>query len=679
MSSVLNYLKLKPSLQSVDYVENKKQFHLYSLLTEQRHPKTWSLSSSIAENTPEGLRMLLSVDEDIVRKVKQLSLNTLYLEQASDAIYRAIRNGKKIYFYGCGSTGRLAKQMESSFWRPFWRGIKTSELWGKLNGKFPENIEDYLIGEMTGADRALISSLEGFEDLLLIGRLQHNDRGIEKGDVVFCVTEGGETSSVIGTIIEALNQYGEMTAEAAEEAARNLYFVYNNPDDLLMPFDRSRTVLENPFITKINLTTGPQSITGSTRMQATTSEIFVLGCVLEEALFKLIKESLDSSELEKIGFRQNTGLKERLESFSEVKYAVDKTISVLSALTDAESETYAKGRFTTYFACDALVTVFVDSTERSPTFRLFPLDTIRDEKRKSWIQVWTEGNNLNEAWHNFLGRDFVGLEKSFYQPAFENEIEDSYLKEVALKSLENAGYDQKDLYDLSFSDWNVKNRGPGKGDLGIVVCIDDEIDMFNNRQSSFRRFAELFRERGGSVGVLKVRMDDKHLTLNDFNADIDIDITLPGCPDPITLRKQIALKMLLNAHSTGIMAKLGRVIGNTMTSLNPSNLKLIGRATYLIMSHVNDTIVQKEWIDRYGESNLLTFEEVNAVLFDSIDYMNLKGPGQTAEVALSIIRLLEALKRKDNVGWEEVQDIHDRQGLEGYLLEHNPSLSASGK
>jgi len=33
---------------------------------------------------------------------------------------------------------------------------------------------------MTGGDRALISSLEGFEDLQLIGRLQLKDRGIEK-------------------------------------------------------------------------------------------------------------------------------------------------------------------------------------------------------------------------------------------------------------------------------------------------------------------------------------------------------------------------------------------------------------------------------------------------------------------------------------------------------------------
>jgi N-acetylmuramic acid 6-phosphate (MurNAc-6-P) etherase len=44
----------------------------------------------------------------------------------------------------------------------------------------------------------------------------------------------------------------------------------------------------------------------------------------------------------------------------------------------------------------------------------------------------------------------------------------------------------------------------------------------------------------------------------------------------------VALKMLLNAHSTAVMAGLGRLVGNTMTNVSPSNLKLIGRATNLI-------------------------------------------------------------------------------------------------
>ena len=43
---------------------------------------------------------------------------------------------------------------------------------------------------MTGGDRALISSLEGLEDLQLIGDLQLDDHKIRKGDLVFAVTEG---------------------------------------------------------------------------------------------------------------------------------------------------------------------------------------------------------------------------------------------------------------------------------------------------------------------------------------------------------------------------------------------------------------------------------------------------------------------------------------------------------
>lgn len=43
---------------------------------------------------------------------------------------------------------------------------------------------------MTGGDRALISSLEGLEDLQLIGELQLDDHGIGKDDLVFAVTEG---------------------------------------------------------------------------------------------------------------------------------------------------------------------------------------------------------------------------------------------------------------------------------------------------------------------------------------------------------------------------------------------------------------------------------------------------------------------------------------------------------
>jgi uncharacterized phosphosugar-binding protein len=40
------------------------------------------------------------------------------LNQAATAIQEAIvTKGRKIYIYGCGSTGRLAKQIESETWK----------------------------------------------------------------------------------------------------------------------------------------------------------------------------------------------------------------------------------------------------------------------------------------------------------------------------------------------------------------------------------------------------------------------------------------------------------------------------------------------------------------------------------------------------------------------------------
>ncbi len=214
------------------------------------------------------------------------------------AVVRALRHNRRIYLYGCGATGRLAKQMESAIWRPFWKKLKSGGLWPKLAGLVAENIEDSLIGEMTGADRALISSLEGFEDLQLIGRLQLQEHGIGKGDAVFCISEGGETSSVIGTILAAAERYGTDVSRARQ----NLFFIYNNPDSLLRPFGRCRAVLDNAAISRINLATGPQAIAGSTRMQAASSETFVMGVILEEAIARLLGERLTPTQVQELGF-----------------------------------------------------------------------------------------------------------------------------------------------------------------------------------------------------------------------------------------------------------------------------------------------------------------------------------------------------------------------------------------
>ena len=139
--------------------------------------------------------------------------------------------------------------------------------------------------------------------------------------------------------------------------------------------------------------------------------------------------------------------------------------------------------------------------------------------------------------------------------------------------------------------------------------------------------------------------------------------------DPFGIRQQMAAKMLLNAHSTAVMAKLGKVVGNTMTNVSPSNLKLIGRATYLIQSHVNDVLGRPGWVLENGARPPVSYGEANAVLYDSIAYLRDRPTeaGQTAEVALSIIRILESLRQKRGLAPGEALEIVTNVGLSAYL------------
>lgn len=676
---ILELLRIYPSSESIDYVKNKTQFQLHTLLTEQRHPKTWDLSERIQKDCELGLRMLFSVDEDIVEKLEALARDKEILEQAAQAVEQALLSKQKIYIYGCGATGRLAKQMESTFWRPFWQKAKKKRrIWSKIKRHLGDSIENQLIGEMTGGDRALISSLEGFEDLLLIGRLQLEDRKVEKGDVVICVTEGGETSSVIGTILAALDQWRTAESYDPEETKKKLYFIYNNPDEKLRPFDRSRKVLGEPGITKINLTTGPQSITGSTRMQATTIETFVVGNILQQALDSALRKFLSKKQMAALGFKSELRLEDKLKEFSYILGQVKANLSDIAKFTQLEALTYMTDNFSTYFAQKGLITVFIDSTERSPTFRLFPLDTVKEAKRKSWIQVWTPAADLQDAWQAFLGRQFRGLSPEFYRKPFEEEIEDAYLKRAALESLKNAGNDQQFLYDFSFADFNLKNRVPIRGDLGVAVLISPEEGKLGKKDSDFRRFLDLFSKNGASVAVILItdkspkKISKLIRKIPEFRAEGKnslVVINIERKNDPLGINQRIALKILLNAHSTGVMARLGKVIGNTMTNVSPSNLKLIGRATYLVQSHVNDVLSHPSWVKLYGIQRPISYGEANAVLFDAINYLKdkKKEAGQTAEVAFSIIRILESFRQGKSLIRSKTLIMVKETGLSQYL------------
>jgi N-acetylmuramic acid 6-phosphate etherase len=116
----------------------------------------------------------------------------------------------------------------------------------------------------------VIKADEEFEDLPDYGARQLMELGFGTNDLLISTTEGGETPFVIGA-----------TEKATEVSTRAPYFLYCNPDEILIEcVERSRRVIDNERIRKLNLTVGPMAISGSTRMQSTTILMFAVGLAL---------------------------------------------------------------------------------------------------------------------------------------------------------------------------------------------------------------------------------------------------------------------------------------------------------------------------------------------------------------------------------------------------------------
>src|SRR3984957_13654003 len=261
--------------RSEEFLKISGQFKLGSLVTESSHPVTANLSDVAKKDTAAALGLLFEADGDVIKTFRDF-VQSGKAEKIKEAVLHSLKEGGRIFFTGCGSTGRLSILLDS-VWRDFWQKQTAGR----------SDFENRTFSVMAGGDFALIKSVEGFEDFTAFGKKQINDLGVSSKDVVFAITEGGETSFVIGT------------AWAGVEAGAKVYFVYNNLDDILCEqVERSREIIEDSRVERINLTTGPMAISGSTRMQATSIQLCVMLTVLEMVVRDLI--GLGLSDVPKI-------------------------------------------------------------------------------------------------------------------------------------------------------------------------------------------------------------------------------------------------------------------------------------------------------------------------------------------------------------------------------------------
>jgi N-acetylmuramic acid 6-phosphate etherase len=532
-----------------EFLSHEQAFRLGELVTEDFHPKTRTLSQTAMTDLPAAIRLLQSVDEDIPPAMEKV-LRQDSFSRLVEAFGEAMSTGKKIFFTGCGATGRLSILLEA-MWRRFWRQLQQTHPEVEID---LTEMEDRVFSVMAGGDFALIKSVEGYEDFPDFGRYQLKERGVQSGDVVVAITEGGETPFVIGTAWEGLN------------AGANVFFVYNNPSELLCQHvKRSREVIEEPRITKLDLTTGPMAITGSTRMQATTAELFVVGSAFEIALMRFLCKQISPAQVEQLGFVER-GNRDYLRLLSELikQLSTAETVDVLVCATEFEENIYRRKGLVTYLADSFLLDVLTDTTERSPTFMLPPFRKCDDNRSpSSWAFVKDPSHTTEQAWYDLLQREPRGLD--WGHEIYEELKAPKHLKAKPPK-LDNA-----EIYKFMIGNEPDPSRTNAPDSALIAVTVGDKTDHLIN--AALQESDAPYKKKAALLIGSEVPVD---------GIDETFRFAYNPPDSPLQLWHHLAVKLILNTLSTATMVCMGRVIGNAMAWLSPSNKKLIDRGSRLI-------------------------------------------------------------------------------------------------
>jgi len=553
------------------FLEIADQFRLGGLVTEAAHPRDLNLSEVAADDPGAGLAQLFDVDRDVVETYRAWAQSGA-AERIGRKVADSLGRGARIFFTGCGATGRLSIQL-AALWRDHWQRAAA-------DGRVPEGLaqdwENRAFSVMAGGDFALIKSVEGFEDYTQFGARQLEDHGVRAGDVVFAITEGGETSFVIGSAWKAL------------EKNADVFFVYNNPDELLCAaVKRSREIIAEPRIEKINLTTGPMAITGSTRMQATSIQLCVMTTILEvvcaECVARLEGAAVEGDELSLIPQQFAAALEDlqRTLGGSEV-------CGQVASLVLREEWIYRGKARNNYFADRLAIDVLTDTTERSPTFCLPAFRKFDDPlAAESWSYLFLPRDDSESAWLHLLKRGLQAVEwdREILRTLVSDEDLDRQQRILQAISREEILRFRIGLDGLSF-------RPIRAGDGATAILAEDEVAELAGEGGFYRKQLEAAHAAGGLTAVVFFGRAEAVAEVGSFLDQwqvpaLRVMVPVPDCPLALDGVTRIAAKMLLNALSTLTMVRLGRVMGNVMIWVVPSNLKLIDRAVRYIM-HFTD-------------------------------------------------------------------------------------------
>jgi N-acetylmuramic acid 6-phosphate etherase len=209
------------------------QAQLKTLSTEGRNQNTLQIDTASAE---EIVRLINNEDKTVAYAVEKALPQ---IAKAVEAANHALSNGGRVIYCGAGTSGRLGV-LDASECRPTY-GVD----------------DNTVVGLIAGGKDAMFTAKEGAEDMPELCVADLKEIGFTKQDVLVGIAASGRTPYCIGGL-EYANALGAVTVSVCCSKDSKMSKLAQIP---------------------IEAVTGPEAVTGSTRMKAGTAQKMILNII----------------------------------------------------------------------------------------------------------------------------------------------------------------------------------------------------------------------------------------------------------------------------------------------------------------------------------------------------------------------------------------------------------------
>jgi len=313
----------------------------------------------------------------------------------------------------------------------------------------------------------------------------------------------------------------------------------------------------------------------------------------------------------------------------------------LASLVSLEESVYRSGHKNNYFADRFGIDVLTDTTECSPTYCTPPFRKFDDSTAaQSWAFLFLPYEQSELAWERIIRRKPKCVE--WTEQEIRSLVEEDKLQRT-LETVRKIGSKELMRFKIGLDGMNYRLLGPG--DSAVAIVSEAEKELLLSPKGFYRQQLESAIDAGARIGLIFIgggaSLKEVREFLGKWKPCTSVLVQVPETGFLLDGVTRVGLKILLNTLSTCTMVRLGRVMGNYMIWVVPSNLKLIDRST--------------RYIQRLTK---LDYTAANHLLFEVIEYVE---PRMKADQAYPPVVGVSVMRARHGLGNQEAEERLNRE------------------